>query len=212
MPHETISPHVLVVGIEGVRYDALRAATTPALDSIEAAPVLLPGQVHAKNGTVSSPVWSTVATGGCSDRHGVLDNSTPSPRMAGRDDFTAAARPAGSMVAASWYPLVTDSRCGPIFSSRGWFPPTDAEGTAGSAAGWTAAEDAVASYAAPRLAEEALAVSFVYFGEADEIAHRMGAGREYTAAIDRGDQSRGSCCGPSKPGPHAHTSRGPSSS
>lgn len=187
-------PHVLVVGIDGVRYDSLLAASTPALDRLAVSGLLLPVRVHEKNVTISGPVWSTVATGVYSDRHMVTGNSHHPGELDGFPDFTArlrASRPdLQTMIAASWHPLASEVECGPIFSSRGWVPTPDPE-DANDAGSWVLADDAVAGYAARRLATEDLAASFVYFGEADVEAHNHGTGPGYTAAIERCDARLG---------------------
>ena len=183
-------PHVLVVGIDGVRYDSLMSADTPALDRIARNGFLLPVRVHRKNATISGPVWATVATGVYADRHGVTGNSDHPPELAAYQDFTAvlrAARPESrTMIAASWFPVAASIACGPLFSSRGWVPGEDPE-EVNDAGSWVSADDAVADYAAGRLQRENLAASFVYFGEADVEAHNNGTGMGYLSAIQRCD-------------------------
>ncbi|MBP2268065.1 arylsulfatase A-like enzyme [Pseudarthrobacter sp. PvP004] len=183
-------PHVLVVGIDGVRFDSLGAAATPALDRIAREGFLTPVRVHEKNATISGPVWATVATGVYADRHRVTGNSHHPVELSAFQDFTEvlrAARPElQTMIAASWHPLATRTECGPLFSSRGWVPMPDPE-EANDADSWVRADDAVAEYAARRLKTENLAISFVYFGEADVEAHNNGTGAGYISAIERCD-------------------------
>ncbi len=190
---------MLVVGIDGVRYDSLLAADTPVLDGlVTTGPfgtgVLLPVQVHEKNFTVSGPVWSTVATGVYMDRHGMVDNDTYPPQMTQLPDFTERLRTArpelNTMIAASWFPIASKVECGPIFSSQGWVNPVNAE-VEHTLASWSAADDEVAQYASARLASEDLAAGFVYFGEVDEYAHREGTGQGYQDAIERCDARLG---------------------
>ncbi|MGF6835839.1 arylsulfatase A-like enzyme [Paenarthrobacter sp. TE4293] len=186
----TKEPRVLVVGIDGVRFDSLQAAATPALDGVADNGFLIPVRVHWKNATISGPVWATVATGVYADLHKVTGNNGHPPELAAFRDFTAAlraARPeAHTMIAASWHPIAARTACGPLFSSRGWVPEEDPE-EANDAGSWVVADDAVAAYAAARIKDEDLAVSFVYFGEADVEAHNRGTGEGYTAAIQRCD-------------------------
>lgn len=182
--------HVLVVGIDGVRYDSLLTTFTPAMDRLAGEGFLLPVRVHEKNATISGPVWATVATGVYADRHRVTGNSHHPTEPGVFQDFTGvlrASRPElQTMIAASWYPLATPTACGPLFASRGWVPTPDPE-EANDAGSWVRADDAVADYAARRLAGEDLAVCFVYFGEADVEAHNHGTGSGYIAAIQRCD-------------------------
>jgi arylsulfatase A-like enzyme len=183
-------PHVLVVGIDGVRYDSLRSAATPALDRIAQHGFLVPVRVPDKNATISGPVWATVATGVYADRHKVTGNSHHPAELDTFPDFTAALRTARpelqTMIAASWHPIAVATECGPLFSSRGWVPMPDPE-EANDAGSWISADDAVAHYAAARLRNEDLAASFVYFGEADVEAHNHGTGAGYVEAIQRCD-------------------------
>ncbi|WP_285727901.1 alkaline phosphatase family protein [Psychromicrobium xiongbiense] len=190
------APHLLVVGIDGVRFDSLQAADTPALSSLATAGILLPVQVHEKNPTISGPVWSTVATGVHMDRHQVTGNGPQHKEASGplptrHPDFLArigAARPeAATMVAVSWFPLAADYECGPIFSGPSWLPSINPDFSDDHAAAWIQVDDEVADYATERLATEDLAVSFVYFGEVDEYAHRDGTDAGYQAAIERCD-------------------------
>ncbi|MGA7203497.1 MAG: alkaline phosphatase family protein [Specibacter sp.] len=187
-------PHVLVVGVDGIRYDSLVAATTPVIDALASGGVLLPVRVHEKNYTVSGPVWSTVATGVYMDRHRMVGNSVHPPEMAGFPDFTARVRESRpeleTMIAASWFPLASEVECGPIFSSLGWVNDVDPERENNSKS-WQQADDEVADYAATRLSTEDLAVSFVYFGEGDVEAHNHGTGPGYTACIERCDARLG---------------------
>lgn len=186
--------HVLVVGIDGIRYDSLVAAQTPVIDALADGGVLLPVRVHEKNYTVSGPVWSTVATGVYMDRHRMVGNSVHPPEMADFPDFTARVREAHpgleTMIAASWFPLAANVECGPIFSSLGWVNDVDPE-RENNRESWLQADDEVAAYAAGRLGTEDLAVSFVYFGEGDVEAHNNGTGPGYTACIERCDARLG---------------------
>lgn len=75
------SRHVLLVGIDGVRSDALQAARTPNIDSVAADGVttlnaFTGGELGTgtEQPTLSGPGWATVLTGVWVDRHGVTDN------------------------------------------------------------------------------------------------------------------------------------------
>lgn len=187
-------PHVLVVGMDGIRHDALLAAQTPVIDRIASGGVLLPVRVHDKNLTISGPVWSTVATGVYQDKHGVTGNSVRPAELANYPDFTERLRTArpelNTMIAVSWLPLAADVECGPIFSSRGWVADPDPE-VANDSQSWLVADDDVADHASGRLRSEDLAASFVYFGEGDVHAHNHGTGPDYIACIERCDARLG---------------------
>ena len=70
---------VLMIGIDGVRPDALAAARTPNLDRLirtgaftDTTQIL--GTRYSKNDTISGPGWSSILTGVWADKHGVHDN------------------------------------------------------------------------------------------------------------------------------------------
>ncbi|WP_427015919.1 alkaline phosphatase family protein [Pseudarthrobacter sp. P1] len=190
-----IAPHLLVVGIDGVRFDTLAAAHTPALDTLAASGVLLPVQVHEKNPTVSGPVWSTVATGVYSDKHGVLGNDIHPETLRNYPDFLQMLRESvpgtRTMVAASWYPIAGDHGCGPIFSSRGWLPALDMEAQPDVPSAAVLADDDGVEYSSARLAVEDITAAFIYLGEPDEFAHYRGTGQGYIRSIERCDARLG---------------------
>lgn len=71
---------VLFIGIDGCRYDALRAAQTPHIDRLveqgmlfEGTDILSPQRKDQAN-TVSGPGWSNLLTGVWPDKHGAIDN------------------------------------------------------------------------------------------------------------------------------------------
>jgi len=65
---------VLLIGVDGLRPDALLQAATPNIDSLIAEGAY---SVEARTGlhTVSGPGWSNILTGVWEDKHGVKDNS-----------------------------------------------------------------------------------------------------------------------------------------
>jgi len=65
---------VLIIGIDGVRPDALAAANTPNMDALIAEGFYSP---HAQNSdvTYSGPGWSAMVTGVWSNKHGVTNNA-----------------------------------------------------------------------------------------------------------------------------------------
>ncbi len=180
--------HVLVVGIDGVRFDVLRAVATPTLDAIESAGFLLPVRVNDANPSISGPVWATIATGLLSERHGVRDNDTPGR---GAADFLSriAAASDRTYAGVSWPPLVRAVGCGPLFRGGGYLPAeTDLEV---DIAGWEEADDRVAEHAAATLCNGDVAAAFIYFGLPDVVAHVLGTGRSYRAAVERSDERLG---------------------
>lgn len=79
---------VLVIGIDGLRGDALRETQTPNLDRLIARGVVtydaIAGGVagtETEQQTVSGPGWSTILTGVFANKHGVVDNFFRSPNF-----------------------------------------------------------------------------------------------------------------------------------
>jgi hypothetical protein len=199
---------VLVLGIDGVRHDALCAASTPALDRLAATGYRVPVPVAADSPTISGPCWTTIATGLPAPVHGVWDNVTPGHPV--RPDFLSrirAARPgAVTFAAAGWAPLVRPVGCGPIFAGPGYLPLADDERYDVAAAdradeAIVAATVAVLS-AAPGPAPDGrsgggceaggpLAAAFVHLGTPDLVAHRDGVGAGYRQAIETADRRAG---------------------
>jgi len=71
---QTPSSRVLVIGIDGVRSDALTAANTPNLDALMSTGVYSPDALN-DDITISGPGWSDILCGVRSDKHLVVDNS-----------------------------------------------------------------------------------------------------------------------------------------
>ena len=65
---------VLIIGIDGVRTDALQQANTPNLDALIASGFYTYESWH-QGITVSGPSWSTIMTGVDFNKHGVTSNS-----------------------------------------------------------------------------------------------------------------------------------------
>src|SRR5690349_14049477 len=72
-PRQKRTPKVLLIGIDGLRPDALLAADTPNVDAL-AADGAISLTAHAGDETVSGPGWSSVLTGVWRDKHAVADN------------------------------------------------------------------------------------------------------------------------------------------
>lgn len=184
--------HVLVVGVDGVRYDTLRQVPTPRLDELARSGFLRPVRVHGAGPTISGPTWSTIFTGALATAHGVLDNDFSSNRYADHPDVAALAgrqRPGLAVsVASGWLPLVAPVSGGPLFIDGGWAPESQ---QATLPEEWEVADDAVtertlASLADHDGAEGSLAIA--YLGGPDETCHLLGVGeryREFIASSDR---------------------------
>ena len=112
------TPHALIIGLDGVRPDCLRAAGTPHLDSLIAAGTVT-WDAFAGGGaevdspttqaTSSGPGWTSTLTGVWRDKHGVHDNSFGGadlvnyPHLFGR---IRASQPVATLVSlAHWAPI-----------------------------------------------------------------------------------------------------------
>lgn len=74
-----VEPKVLLIGIDGLRPDALAKANTPNIDKLIAeggfSPKTVIQRAYKKSDTASGPGWSSILTGVWADKHGVHDNS-----------------------------------------------------------------------------------------------------------------------------------------
>ena len=198
----TLPGHVLVVGVDGVRFDFLAADGTPSVWALGQAGFLAPVPVDEATPTWSGPCWATIATGAGVAGHGITGNDLTGHRLAEHPDFVTLATRAGlpTLLAVSgWPPLALPADGGPLFAEATWreftaVPETslasDAAGEAGLAA-WDAADEATTAAAAAILAADAPRVSFVYLGAVDFAGHASGSGAAYRAALRAADQRVG---------------------
>lgn len=181
----THTRHVLIVGWDGVRDDERRAARTPNLDAVAASGFATSVRVHEKNPTISGPVWTTVATGVYSDRHGVRDNDLRPYDPGAFPDVLTRVRQAvpGSttFAAASWPPLVSEDSGGPVFGTG--YLPTMRDDLDVEAAYMAVDDDAVAR-AVAELREGDHTAVFSYLGLVDEVGHHEGVTPRYREAIE----------------------------
>ena len=196
---------VLVIGVDGARWDLVRQAmaqgNAPNLARLAregvAGPTLLPYTPPAAL-TISEVGWSTIASGVGPAKHGVSGyrlNSDPGQTSKnGYADFLTRAeslRPAVStFLASNWANIGLPRNGGPIFG-----PAIDAR--------WSiAAEDTVDSYnrgdaqlteaSARHLRHGDPDAGFVYLGTVDETAHLIGSATPaYRAAIATADRRIG---------------------
>ena len=181
----TMTAKALVLGLDGVRYDTLREATTPRLEGLAADGFLVPSPLYPDQSpaTVSGVGWSSIATGVWPDKHLVADNSLDGNDLASYDDFLTRRAAAGRCTFAGlgWAPL------GRIFRDCGQ-PRTvrDAD-----AEGFEVADEHVVDEACRQLGDVELDAAFVYLGAVDEWGHQVGTGPEYTAALERVDAQVG---------------------
>jgi predicted AlkP superfamily pyrophosphatase or phosphodiesterase len=180
---------VMLIGIDGLRPDALEAAETPYLDALIkdgafADDTQILGKRYRRNDTVSGPGWGSILTGVWADKHGVQDNRFRVSYFKKYPDFLRRlkqVRPAAkTALFASWEPIAKDIVMAVDVSKV--FTPKD-----GKAANWVAADRQVAEAAAQHLAEDNPDAVFVYFGLVDGLGHAKGfhpSVPEYIKAIE----------------------------
>lgn len=171
---------VLLIGIDGLRSDALQKAATPNLDQLASDGIIDYGTSVistevTKSDTVSGPGWTTFLTGTWADQHGVIDNSFDGRnRDAAPHCFRIAKGARPNLRTASfvnWIPINT-------------FVTTDADINVGVLApakaehpdekDYAAADVRVATMAIDVLANDPVDFAFTYFGAVDETGHAQG--------------------------------------
>lgn len=187
----TVEHKVIVFGIDGVRLDSLRAATTPHLDRIAHDGFLTACRIPDVNPTISGPCWATIATGVHADQHNIHGNDLTGHHLANHPCFLARASKAGntSYAAAGWLPLLTDDNGGPIFRPDHQYTPPRPHGS--KTGGDAISDQATTDDARRTLIDIDVDIAFVYLGQVDEIGHHEGTGAAYTTAIETADRNVG---------------------
>ncbi|WP_024761101.1 alkaline phosphatase family protein [Streptomyces exfoliatus] len=180
LPDGTSKDKVLVVGMDGLRYDRIDAAKAPNLKSLMANGTFGRSLLYANPmaATSSGPGWSTISTGVWPDKHGVKDNTFAGKNYAKYPGFLARLHQIRPELS--------------LFAAVDW-PELDTHGTVtpGADAKLVYNNDYVVNDLVITEATEGILrnqnpdVLFVYFGETDEIGHNYGAAHsKYLDAID----------------------------
>ncbi|MFI6348013.1 alkaline phosphatase family protein [Streptomyces sp. NPDC050560] len=181
---------VVVIGVDGVRFDTLQAARTPHIDAIAQAGMLSSFTVTDQAPVNSGPLWASVATGVWPAFHGVYDNSLAGHRLASFPDFLHALawtdKSVRTYLAASWQPLAT----------RMFRPAHRLVSLHGDGIGYREADEAVTRDAAQVFRNDKVHAAFLHLGEPDSVAHRHGVGPAYTEAVERADTRIGEIIAP----------------
>ncbi|MFJ5708196.1 alkaline phosphatase family protein [Streptomyces sp. NPDC093105] len=187
------TPHVLVVGIDGVRLDLLPLVDTPHLDGLTDAGFLAPVHIDEATPTMSGPCWATIVTGVGVAKHGVWGNRLDGNRLDVFPDFTtrlAAEHGRRTFVAGGWAPLFLAQQGGPLFTAPSRLAYVAPRADTPSA--WEECDEAVTAEAARVLGSgEDVDACFVYLGSPDETAHFLGCGPEYREAVEAADRRLG---------------------
>jgi predicted AlkP superfamily pyrophosphatase or phosphodiesterase len=193
---------VLVIGVDGVRFDLLGPDTTPSVWGLGQSGFLAPVPVDETTPTWSGPCWATIATGTGVTGHGITGNDLTGHRLADHPDFVTRATRVGlpTLVAVGgWPPLAMPEDGGPLFAeaTRREFVAAAKTSLTGDGRkkavvrNWDAADETVTGLAAAILADQAPRVSFVYLGAVDIAGHLTGAGNTYRTAARAADQRVG---------------------
>ena len=185
--------HVLVIGVDGVRFDLLGPEATPSIWALGRAGFLVPVPIDEDTPTWSGPCWATIVTGRSVAEHGVTGNDLTGHRLAEYPDFVTLATRAGLptlLAIGGWSPLALAEDGGPLFAeaTRREFVPVPER----SLAGWDAADETATALATGVLTGPGVPrLSFVYLGAVDIAGHVTGAGTAYRAAAQAADERVG---------------------
>ncbi|MEV4803439.1 alkaline phosphatase family protein [Nonomuraea sp. NPDC049421] len=207
---------VLVVGMDGLRYDRLVALGAPVLTGLMSSGAYgtsklpygeagtprteSPGEVVPKSPepeeagrviasrTDSGPGWSSIATGVWPDKHGVVDNAFTDPRFLKYPDFlTRAAAARPGLATAAFFSWDALAEHGAFGPAIGHRFVLD-----GYTVGWSESDAQVTAAAVRHLADGDPGAVFVYLGDTDEVAHALGPHcPEYAAALHTQDAQLG---------------------
>ena len=187
--------HVLFLGLDGVRTDALLAADAPHLHRLIETGTFAPNcrifpERHREADTSSGPGWSSILTGVWADKHGVTDNRFAVSHYDRFPHFFArlkAARPEARTASfVTWDPIAEN-----IVSAADLSRSLKPEGDGGDAAALYVRGDArVCAAAVSEIAVNGPTAVVAYFGQADEAGHKHGfhpSVPQYMGAITRAD-------------------------
>ncbi|MGV9689251.1 alkaline phosphatase family protein [Streptomyces sp. NPDC003444] len=180
LPNGTSKDKVLVVGMDGLRYDRIDAAQAPTLKSLMANGTYGRSLLYANPmaATSSGPGWSTISTGVWPDKHGVKDNTFTGKNYGRYPGFLARlhqVRPNLSLFAAvDWPELDTHGTVTPGADAKLVYNNN-----------YAVNDKVITDITEDVLRNQNPDVLFVYFGETDEIGHNHGAAHaKYLDAID----------------------------
>lgn len=183
LPEGTSHRKVLLIDIDGVRWDRLRQQETPNIDALAAEGQLGPSYVHGTDvaRTDSGPGHANILTGVWPDRHRVKDNTFSGNDLASHPDVLTrleSRRPELSTFSIlDWQPINEHIIGSPDVKLR--------QSTSGGA---RASDDRTTDTVVEAVAEQNPDVGYVYFHEADAMGHEHGASSsQYRSAIERVD-------------------------
>ena len=182
------SKHVLLLGIDGCRFDAMSKAKTPNLDKLmengKYSHALILGDRYQENDTVSGPGWGSIVTGVWADKHNVQDNGFKEPHFDKFPHFFHWVKQelpeAKTISIINWSPIKT-------------FMVSDADlsiDTTSVPKAYQLWDNTSAAKAVELIETESPTAMMLYFGEVDETGHAHGfhpSVPEYIDAIEHVD-------------------------
>jgi|JI10StandDraft_1071094.scaffolds.fasta_scaffold333681_2 hypothetical protein len=176
-PPDDATRHVLVLGVDGLRPDAIEPADAPVMDMLFAHGAgTLEATTQLTGDTVSGPGWASILTGVEVERHGVtsnetavmeaIDRSVPTLLGAAFDEGLAT----GLIVHWLQLPLLVED---------------------GPAQGFRLGDDAIVASTAVRFLGAPRDLLFLHFDDCDHAGHATGYGPEnpdYIAAVEGVDR------------------------
>ena len=172
---DAVKPHVLVIGIDGLRPDAMQKANTPNIDALIQNGTVsfqcqILGERYRKNDTVTAPGWSSILTGVWADKHGVQDNSFKGKQFDTYPHFFARIKSQfPSLKTASFLDLLqtNENVVAHADFQYGYLESVPARSRAGKDA-------LIATEASKLIAAKDYQAVFVYFGNCDGVGHKKG--------------------------------------
>ncbi len=177
-PPEDATRHVLILGVDGLRPDAIEPADAPVIDMLFAHGAgTLEASTHLTGDTVSGPGWASILTGIEVERHGVTSNETPVMAAIDRTvpTFLGAAFDAGlaTGLIVHWLQLPVLVESGP-------------------ARGFRLGDDVIVASTAVRFLGMPRDLLFLHFDDCDHAGHATGYGPsnpDYIAAVEGVDRN-----------------------
>jgi hypothetical protein len=166
---------VLIIGVAGVRSDAMQKANTPAMDALIAKGYYTYSSWH-RGQTISAPSWSTIMCGVEYNKHKVIDNTYAGNDYAHYPYFPTRAKscsPGLYCTQIVQWPNMSDN-----LTNDGWSQKVKVQYGAG---------DQSVKAAQTQLANPNLDLLFVCFDEADIVGHTTGfspTNADYITAIE----------------------------
>jgi len=190
---EERTKRVLVIGIDGLRPDALKVAKTPNIDTLieqgtYASNTDIVAPRPTKSDTISGPGWSNLLCGVWSDKHGSLDNGFKGTNYGEYPHFFARLKEvqpqAFTISLSNWTPI--DTKIVTAADVHQDLSRKDND--------YVASDLAVANKAVELLGKHDPTAMVIYFGQVDEHGHKHGfhpTVAEYTESIERVDSHVG---------------------